>query len=425
MEIELQSVIEGPFLHFEYDSVKPAALSICSFAFACLLMTAPLRGDDWYRWLGPDLDGVSKETRWRRDWQEHPPTIAWRGSVGTGFSSVVTSDARVFTTGHVEGQDVVTSFRIDDGEVLWRFAYEAILDARDFEGGPTSTPTVDDGHLYVLSRGGDLFCLDAASGKKIWHTQLVDQTNVRLPGWGLSASPLVVGDRLLINYGESGVAINKHDGSVMWASNDRECGYATAKPIPGVDPAAALFASGRAYIAVRIETGETLWSERWLTSFNCNAADPIFHDGKLFVSSGYNRGSALFDLSTGDAELVWKSKEMKNQIHGSLLHNGNLYGIDGDMEAGARLVCMRWDTGAVVWTQDELRPGGLAMADGQLLLLTESGQLVLAPATANGWQPTAQIKVLDGKCWTRPVLSDGRIFCRSIEGQVVCVDYRD
>ncbi len=405
--------------------MKIAAIRFLTFSVCCASLVVPLQGGDWYRWLGPDLDGIAKETDWRRDWSTRLPRVAWRRSLGTGFASLVTGDGRVYTTGHLDGQDIVSCLRISDGNVLWRFGYDAILDDRDFEGGPTSTPTLDAGRLYVLSRGGDLFCLDAVSGDAIWRTQLVDQTNLRLPGWGLSASPLVVGDRLLINYGESGIAVDKHDGSLIWQSEDRECGYATAKPIPGSDPPAALFASGRAYVAVRIDTGEPLWSERWLTSFNCNAADPIFHNGKLFLSSGYNRGAALFEVSGGEPERIWKSKEMKNQLHGSLLHDGHLYGIDGDMEAGGRLVCMRWDDGEVVWAEDGLRPGGLAMADGQLLLLRENGRLVLAPATPEGWKPVAEMKVLEGKCWTRPVLSGGRIFCRSVDGQVVCVDCRD
>lgn len=393
----------------------------------CLLITTTTTAlsADWYRWLGPDLDGISKETSWRRDWSQQPPAVSWKCSVGTGFASVVVADGRALTTGHHEGQDVVTCIGVDDGRVLWTFGYDAILDDRDFEGGPTATPTVDGDRVYVVSRAGDLFCLDVNSGKKLWQTQLVDQTDIRLPGWGLSASPLVIGDRLLINYGESGVAVDKRDGRLMWKSDDRECGYAAPYPIANSQPPSVLFASGRAYIAAEIESGKQLWTERWLTSFNCNAADPIIHDGKLFLSSGYNRGAALFDLSGEEPKLIWKSKDMKNQIHGSFLFQDHLYGLDGDMEAGARLVCMAWETGEVIWAEEDLRPGGMAMADGQLIVLTESGELLIAPATPEGWQPTGRTQVLEGKCWTRPVLSGGRIFCRSIAGQVVCIDCRD
>ena len=192
-----------------------------------------------------------------------------------------------------------------------------------------------------------------------------------------------------------------------------------------LEPAKAIFASGRAYVGVDLQSGNQLWSERWLTSFNCNSADPIFHDGKMFLSSGYNRGAALFDITSEAPQLLWKSKEMKNQIHTSLLHAGYLYGIDGDMEAGARLVCMEWSTGNVAWAVDDLNPGGLTLADGKLILLTQSGTLIVAPASPERWAPQSTANIIDGKCWTTPVLSNGRLFCRSIQGQVVCVDCRN
>lgn len=394
------------------------------FGLLCVGAYIPARAEDWYRWRGPNLDGISTETRWTSNWEDGKPKIAWTQAVGTGFSSIVVSNGRAFTIGHVDDQDVVFCLDVDDGHVIWRFGYSADLDDRDFEGGPISTPTIDDDRLYVLSRAGDLYCLMPSDGSILWEKDVVTEADVRLPGWGFSGAPLIVGNKILLNVGESGVAINKQNGDLLWSSSDRECGYATPVTIPNRDPATAIFASGRAYIGVNIETGKQLWSERWLTSFNCNAADPILHDNKVFLSSGYNRGAALFDLAGGMPNLVWKSKEMKNQIHSSLLYENHLYGIDGDMETGARLKCMDWSTGAVVWSVDDLRPGGLAMAGGRLLLLTESGELIVAPATPQGWSPTARGKVVDGKCWTVPVLSGGRVFCRSIEGQLVCIDCR-
>ncbi len=395
------------------------------FLFVLFLGALNCAAEDWFRWRGPDGDGISRETDWKCDWTDGAPDIAWSRSVGTGFSSVVVKDGRVFTLGHVDDQDIVYCINAADGEVVWTFNYPAELDDRDFEGGPISTPTVDGDRVYVMGRAGELFCLQISDGSKLWGINVADEAEVRLPGWGFSAAPLVISDRLLLNVGESGVLVDKHSGDLIWSSDDRECGYASPVLIPGSDLTAAVIASGKAFIGVDVQSGEQLWAERWLTSFNCNAADPIFHDGKMFLSSGYNRGAALFDISGKTPELIWKSKEMKNQIHTSILYQGFLYGIDGDMETGARLRCMDWATGEVRWSVDDLRPGGLAMADGKLLLLTEPGELIIAPATPDGWEPIARGQVLDGKSWTSPVLSGGRIFCRSIQGQLVCVDCRD
>jgi outer membrane protein assembly factor BamB len=116
---------------------------------------------------------------------------------------------------------------------------------------------------------------------------------------------------------------------------------------------------------------------------------------------------------------------MQNQLHSAILYEGHLYGIDGDMDVGAKLKCMDWETGETVWSVDDLSPGGLSIADGKLILITESGELIVAPAKSQGWQPIGRGQVIEGKCRTVPVLSGGRIYCRSVQGDVVCVDCRD
>ena len=115
---------------------------------------------------------------------------------------------------------------------------------------------------------------------------------------------------------------------------------------------------------------------------------------------------------------------MQNQLHTSILFDNHLYGIDGNMEAGGRLRCLDWETGEVKWSVDDLRPGGVALAGGRLIVLTDVGELVIAPASTSGFQQQARGKVLDGKCWVVPVLSNGLLFCRSVDGQVACVDLR-
>ncbi len=394
-------------------------------AILWLVASSAVIADDWYRWRGPDLNGISSETNWVADRIEGMPPIVWTCEVGTGFSSIVVRANRVYTLGHLDEEDIVYCFDASTGEVVWRYSYSATLDDRDFEGGPTSTPTIDDDRVYVVSRAGELFCLSAEDATVRWKKQLADELDVRLPGWGCAAAPLIVGEKLLLNFGESGIALNKHSGDILWRSADKECGYAAPTLIPGSNPPAVVFASARAFIGVDVETGKPLWSERWLTSFNCNAADPIIDDGRMFLCSGYNRGAAMFEFIADKPNLVWKTKEMQNQLHSSLLYQGFLYGIDGDMDAGARLKCMRWATGEVVWSVDDLLPGGLAIAADKLLLLSEAGELVVAQASPDGFSPIARGQVLQGKCRTVPVLSGGRVYCRSIQGQVACVDLRE
>lgn len=379
--------------------------------------------DDWFRWRGPNLNGVSEEQAWQCDWSS-AANIVWRAEVGTGFSSFVTCQNRCITVGHTNDQAVVRCFDVDSGKEQWSFAYAASLDDRDFEGGTTGTPTIDDGRVYTLSRSGQLFCLELDTGKQRWSIQAADVAGARLPGWGFAAAPLVVGSKILLNIGEHGAAFDKSDGRMLWHSADREAGYGTPVYYPQGDRLIAIFASARAYIGVDVETGQAIWTERWLTTFGCNAADAIVTKEQFLLSSGYNRGAALFQLENGQPKLQWKNKDLQNQLHASIKYGDFLYGIDGDMERGAQLKCLNWATGETKWTTESLRPGGLTLAGGRLIVLSDDGELVVATASSAGFEEIARARVLDDKCWTAPVISGGRIFCRSVSGQVACVDVR-
>ena len=378
---------------------------------------------DWYRWRGPNQTGVSIEADWSHDWEGKPPVI-WRQEVGLGFSSCVVSGNRLYTMGHRQEQTHVVCLQAHTGQRLWQYSYPAALDDRDFEGGTISTPTIDGRHLYVLSRVGKLLCLEAEGGQLVWEIDAADRAGVRVPGWGFSAAPLVVGERIILGIGESGAAFDKRDGTLLWSSRDREAGYGTPVLLETPNQLAAIFSSARAYIGVDLADGRQLWSQRWLTTFGCNAADAIVDGDSFLLSSGYNRGSGRFRLEEGQPQLVWKHKDFQNQLHASLLYQGHLYGIDGDMQYGARLKCVSWSHGEILWNEDDLRPGGLTLAGGRLLLLTSEGELVIARADPVRYDELARGRVLDGKCWTVPVLCGGRVYCRSIAGQLACVDLR-
>ncbi|NND99950.1 MAG: PQQ-binding-like beta-propeller repeat protein, partial [Pirellulaceae bacterium] len=177
-------------------------------------------------------------------------------------------------------------------------------------------------------------------------------------------------------------------------------------------------------VCVNAHTGQEIWRQRWLTTFGCNAADPIVVDDQVFLSSGYNRGSALLDIQGSEPTVRWKNKEMQNQISTSVLINGMLFGIHGDVDAGTQLRCVDWKTGDVNWSDSSFHPGGLTAAGDRLIVLTQSGELVVGNAAADSFVIAASHSVLEGKCWTSPVLSGGRIFCRSADGELVAVDVR-
>ena len=174
-----------------------------------------------------------------------------------------------------------------------------------------------------------------------------------------------------------------------------------------------------------IKTGKELWSQRWLTRYGVNAADPILSRRPGFPFFRLQQG--LYAPSAGRQgapKEIWRNKNLRNQFNSSVLLDGFLYGIDGDTTGTATLRCVELKTGKVRWSQEGVGSGSLMAADGKLIVLSEGGELMVGPASPKGFTPSAKAKVLDGKCWTVPVLANGRIYCRDAAGDLVCLDVR-
>ncbi len=379
-------------------------------------------GEDWPIWRGPLRNGISAEKNWQHTWSASGPTVLWKTNVGIGFSSVTVANGRLYTMGNSDNHDTVTCLDTKSGKVLWNHSYECPLDDRFFEGGPTSTPTVDGDRVYTLSRQGDVFCMDALSGQVVWAKNVHQEAESRIPGWGFSSSPMVHDNKLILNVGDAGIALDKVNGAILWKSGAGEAGYMTPYPIKIDNRWFALIASGKFYQCVDLESGLVAWKHRWLTTNGCNAADPIVVDDQVFVSSGYGRGAALLSFTDSAANVVWKNTEMQNQLNSSVYSDGHLYGFDGDEGGEVQLKCLDFLSGEVRWSQAGLGAGSLMVADNHLIILSEAGELSIAPVSSKVFKTTSAAKILDGKCWTVPVLSNGLIYCRNAAGELACVD---
>jgi outer membrane protein assembly factor BamB len=377
--------------------------------------------EDWFRHRGPNLNGVSPETDWSHDWPSGPK-IAWKFNVGTGFSSIVVSEGRAYTIGNREDVDTVHCLDALTGQSHWQHAYASAIDPNEFAGGPTSTPTVDGDTVFTISRSGDVFAIDKTNGKVRWSLNVADQAEIRTPGWGFAGSPLVIGERVILNAGDAGVCLDRSTGKVLWSSADKECGYASPVPMTVNDKPAVILGS-RSYVCVEVATGSELWRQRWLTTFGCNAADPLVHNGQVLLSSAYNRGSALFDVRSN--ETVWKSKDFQNHLCSSVLIGSSVYGAHGDIDAGTKLTSLDFKTGQVHWEDAEIKVGGLSAAADRLIVITSDGRLMILRANSSQAEILAAAQIVDSKCWTSPTLSGGLIYVRAADGEVVAVDVRN
>lgn len=180
--------------------------------------------------------------------------------------------------------------------------------------------------------------------------------------------------------------------------------------------------SAKALVGVRVQDGRELWRHRWETRWDINAADPIVAGDKLLIST-FDRGCALLQLHPGAPDVVWTNKAVASHFNSCVLIDGHLYGVDGNTDQAAKdLRCVELATGNVKWKHAGLGLGSLMAADGRLIILSERGELVIAQAGPGAFQPLARAQVLGGKCWTVPVLANGRIYCRNAQGTLVCVD---
>ncbi|MCW5551013.1 MAG: PQQ-like beta-propeller repeat protein [Verrucomicrobiae bacterium] len=388
-----------------------------SLVTGLLTMTLSATAADWPRWRGPDANGISKETGWSTTWPASGPKQLWTAKVGIGFASFAVSQGRVFTVGNTKDTDTIFCFDANTGAEVWKHAYPSALDPKYYEGGPSATPTVDGNRVYTLSKRGVIHCLDAASGKVIWTKNLMEELKAEMPTWGFASSVLIEGNLAIVNVGAAGAALDKQSGTVIWSSGSDPAGYSTAVPFKAGGEAAVAMAIKQDVVALRVKDGKEIWRFPWKTQYDVNAADPILLGNKVFISSGYNRGGGVFDVSTSPPTNVWDNRNMRNHMNSCVLWQGHLYGVDEN-----QLRCLVFETGEVKWTEKSVGKGSLSMADGKLIVLSERGILMVAEATPAGFKPISRAQVLSGKCWTTPVLSNGKIYCRNAAGDVVCVD---
>jgi outer membrane protein assembly factor BamB len=380
-------------------------------------LAASTHAADWPCWRGPDFNGVSGETGWLAKWPDNGPKQLWKASVGTGFSCISVSQGRAYTMGNASSSDVVYCFDAATGKPVWQYSYPCDLDPKFFEGGPTATPTVDGGRVYTCSRKGDLFCLDAASGQVIWSKNISQDPGCVSPMWGFSGSVLIEGNLAILDAGPAGIAFDKSTGKLAWSSGKDKPGYSTPVPFDiGTQRAVAILGANTLHV-VNPADGKSLWSFPWKSFSDINVADPVIADNRIFLSAGYDHGCVLID-NHAEPKVYWQNKNLRLRVNNAVFWNGYLYSAD----EGGELKCVSWDTGEIKWSDKSFGQGSLIIADGKIIGLSEHGELMVADATAAGFKPISRAQVLGGKCWTMPVLANGRIYCRNAKGDLLCLD---
>ncbi|MBC8137975.1 MAG: PQQ-binding-like beta-propeller repeat protein [Fibrella sp.] len=369
--------------------------------------SAETRANDWPQFRGPARNGISAETGLLSQFPAAGPKRVWGVNIGKGFSNVAVKAGRVYAIGNDGSQDIVHCLNAATGRMIWQYRYPC--GAGDYEG-PRATPLVAGNNVYTLSREGLALCLNAQTGKVVWQKNVARETGAAAPGWGFAGSPLLSGNLVVYNIGSAGTALDKTTGKIVWKSGTGVSGYSSPVTFGG---GVAIFGA-KGLTAVNPVTGKMLWQYPWETSYDVNAADPIFSGDTVFISSNYGKGGALLRVSGNKVAPVWQSRNMKNHFNTCVQIGSALYGNDENT-----LRCIDVATGDERWSMRGMGKGGLIAADGKLIVLTERGELVMIRATPDKLTELARAKVMTGTCWTQPVLSNGVVYCRSHEGSLV------
>jgi outer membrane protein assembly factor BamB len=234
--------------------------------------------------------------------------------------------------------------------------------------------------------------------------------------WGISESPLVVGDKVLVNPGgtdASIVALNKKDGSLIWKSQSDTAGYSSAIALQAAGVNQVVFFTSRRAVGLDVRDGKLLWEYKRPSNNVANVATPIARANRIFISSDYGTGGGLVEIKAGDggltAQEIYFTKDMKNHHSSSVLIGDYLYGFSSKI-----LTAMRFDTGEIAWKDRSVGKGSIVYADGHLYCFSENGVVGLVEATPQGYKEKGRFKIeQDARpTWSHPIVVGGRLYIR-------------
>ena len=368
-----------------YRSKNTRLIVICAVLGLAAQPFAATKAADWPHWRGPGHDGISVETRLLLQWPPSGPRRVWTAQVGDGYSSIAIVGGRVYTMGNRGAKDTVTCLNAMTGSPVWSYSYPC--SAGD-PSGPRATPAVSGNSVYTLSSEGLALCLNATTGKIVWQRSLAREMNAQRPQWGFSGSPLIEANLVIYNLGTAGTALDKVTGRPAWSSGGGAAGYATPVAYTvGNQHGVALFAA-TGIVGVNPRNGRPYWQYPWQTSYDVNAADPIFVGDTVFISSNYGKGCALLRVGQNRPSVAWQNRNMKNHFNSCVRLGGSLYGNDENT-----LKCIDVRSGAERWQCRGMGKGGLIVADGKLIVITERGDLVIAAAAPDRYREMARAQV--------------------------------
>lgn len=394
----------------------------CFIVMAGLLSTSGVDAP-WPAFHGPKRDNLSGETGLLRQWPQDGPPLLWKSTnCGKGYSAVSVADGSLFLSGDFGDQEFVLALDMQ-GRLRWKTPHGKAW--KGAQPGARTTPTYDNGRVYHLGPHGSLSAFDAQTGRAIWTVDICERFESSVRTWGYTENLLIDGDRLLLMPGGTKgrvVALDKSTGRTLWANTEISDRAAYSSPIVaehgGVRQFIALARS--TVLGVDVKTGQLLWSHEHESTCDQNVTSPIYHDGRVFVTSGHRAGARVVQLSPDGkkAEQVWFGTRLDNCHGGVVLLNGHLYG-SGCRLYNKGLLCVEFATGKVRYQAKEIGKVSVTHADGLLYCYDNDGEMLLVNATPEAASIVSRFKVPRAETTehtlTHPVVCEGRLYLRHLD----------
>jgi outer membrane protein assembly factor BamB len=408
------------------------------FALCLAALAGTALAADWPGWRGPDRTDVSKETGLLKKWPKAGPALLWKfDQAGLGYSGMAVVGDVLYSMGGEDGKEYLFAVDLKTRKKMWSAEVGPIF-TEGHGDGPRGTPTIDGDLVFGIGGQGNLICVKAGSGEKVWLKSFKkDFAGEMMTGWGYTESPLVDGDLVIgTPGGRQGalVAFKKATGELVWQTKDftDRAAYcsAVAADIGGTHQVIQL--TGNSVVGVDAKTGDVLWRQQ-RAGKTAVIPTPVVKDNLVYVTSGYGVGCNLIRVSAANgtfkAEEVYAGKDMTNHHGGVVLIGDYLYGYSD----GKGWVCQELKTGKVAWAEKKLGKGCLTAADGQLYLFSEDeGTVVLIDASPDGWKEKGRFPLpaqtniprRQGKIWTHPTVANGRLYLRD-QDLILCFDVKE
>jgi outer membrane protein assembly factor BamB len=388
-------------------------------------------GADWPQIFGPGRDGVSPETGLIASWPAKGPPLVWQHEIGEGFSGPAVAGKSLILFHRVGGNEVAECLDAATGKAVWHFAYTSAYSDQFGKGdGPRATPLIKGSKVWTLGAGAVLTCLGLENGTKLWQRDLTADYAPPPNFFGVGTTPLLEDGKLLVNVGAPGagvVAFDSATGRELWKSTGQGASYASpiAATIDGFRH--AIFFTRDGVLSLDPATGAVRFAKRWRSRLTAsvNAATPVLSDDLLLVTASYGTGALLLRCKKDSAEEVWRSdRVLSSQYVTPVIRDGYVYGCDGRSDAGTvALRCLDLKTGRECWSKESFGCASIIAADGKFILLTESGDLVLARCSSEAYRELARAPLLNAPVRALPALAGGRLYARD-NRRLACWDLR-